>query len=144
MNNHITLLKREISKKLSEFSSVSFHKLEPNVRVEYTCDQTLIVSIQKESVLLKGNRCQIYRIFIESPESEKYSSVGWVLRDTIDRCMICALNGADLSHCFACGNLMCNICLMYETIVLGLETLGNVKVCMMCCWGQVIIVSIDI
>jgi len=139
MDNHFNLLKREISKTIRDFS-VSFENLDSNVKIESYRDQTTVISIQREFILLKGSNSEIFRIFVESPTSGKYSTVGWVLKDNISSCMICATNFVDsnnLGHCFACGNIICNKCSMNDYIVEFLESLGSVKVCMGCCWGQV-------
>ncbi len=96
--------------------------------------------LQKESVVIKGERIVLRRLFLQTSTTNEYSNVGWVLNVDLDCCMICAtLFSVMLSpqHCFACGNLVCNTCSSNNATIFELQDLGELRVCDQCFWGQV-------
>ena len=141
MNHHITVLRRTVARKLQDLvDNIYCDRLEPYVKFEFRRDHSTSFSIQREFAVLRGSEKEIIRIFVETPTCGKYGSVGWVLEENLTHCMICAseFRGiTDYDHCSACGNLICSLCWIDGYSVEYLESLGDVRVCKMCCWGQV-------
>ena len=87
-----------------------------------------------------GKEQKLRRIFIKTVDSGEYGNVGWMLNEDVNRCTICAKAFGIFRykhHCRACGNIVCNICSKNNVIVDLLVSLGPVRVCDQCCWGQV-------
>ncbi len=99
-----------------------------------------VCEMREETIIMNGHSRQIIRIYVTASDSAKYRNVGWVITSDIDRCMICLLKlscfGAK-HHCRGCGNVVCQKCSDSEAIVDDLHTLGPVRVCVQCYWGQV-------
>lgn len=99
-----------------------------------------IREIREEVVLINGSSRKIRRLFVTSSDSGDYGKLGWVLSHDVGCCMIClvALNTFTAKHhCRACGNITCSKCSDVKAIVLDIHSVGPVRVCKQCFWGQV-------
>lgn len=97
-----------------------------------------IMTIEEESVILKGQKKVIRRMFIKQKNSS-FEGVGWIINEDILNCMICSEEfGLFLRphHCRSCGNVVCHPCSPYNLIIEELKDLGEVRVCIQCYWGQ--------
>ena len=99
-----------------------------------------IFSIQTDEAFIKGNKSLIRRLFMIDKVTSNFFAVGWVINCDIESCMICGtvLTSLFKHHCKACGNIVCDGCSSSMAVVIGLEDCGELRVCDMCFWGQVI------
>ncbi len=84
------------------------------------------------------------RIYINAIDSGMLYSVGWILSNGVEKCMICSTKfgmTVDKRHCHACGNLICNNCSPTNADLRDINLTQPVRVCNLCCWGQVSITS---
>jgi hypothetical protein len=100
----------------------------------------VMTALVEESVLLKGVRRPIKRVFVRTHDSGGYATVGWVSLGSVTYCMICQKelgDGEDDRHnCFACGNVLCGVCCGEYAEVEEIQSLGPVRVCVQCFFGQ--------
>jgi hypothetical protein len=115
----------------------------------------VILDVRSEQIELKGGtKKKVHRVFIQSNDSGSYSKTGWIVRDDMDSCMICAkaLNHVPTSsfslfssankktvgkknHCRACGNIVCEDCGGTKAIVYPMIEMPS-RVCILCNYGQ--------
>jgi hypothetical protein len=101
-----------------------------------------IVALRYGYYIIKGKKKKYHRVFVNCSDSGMYARLGWVLNDDVDHCMICqeAFSDSMISgkhHCRACGDVICNSCSQGRAVVQPVETLGAVRVCGQCFYGQV-------
>ena len=119
---------------------VSSVELESRVKGNSFTRQGIDASLQKEKVIIGGEEVLIRRLFLKSAYSGEYANVGWVIDEDVTKCMICAQQFGIFqgrTHCYACGNIVCNSCGPNEAVIQELEDLPPQRVCHQCFWGQV-------
>lgn len=102
-------------------------------------EEYLLYALQEEDAILNGTKRRIHRVFIRGPDSGTYFTVGWILLNDVDNCIICKkVFGIYLHkhHCRACGNIVCINCSDMEAEVDELIDCGRQRVCKMCYYGQ--------
>lgn len=131
----LVVLKKEV-KHLRRLKKTTVNHVEDN-------HAPFIREIREDTIILKGVSRKIRRVFVDSGDAGDYHKVGWVANGDVDCCMICLTTLSSFSacskkhHCRACGNVTCSKCSDEEAIVLEIHTLGPVRVCKQCYWGQV-------
>ena len=99
-----------------------------------------IREITEESLrTLKGMK-KIRRIFINSPDGGDYTGLGWIINDDIDNCMLCNAEFGYTTykhHCKGCGSVVCHGCSPNKAIVFEISSVGELRVCHLCFFGQV-------
>ncbi len=85
-----------------------------------------------------GSILEVFRVFVYTNYSGDFSKIGWLLCDEIDSCMICTKRLFNKTHCYSCGNILCSNCNDHLALVKSLEILGQVNVCKLCYYEQVI------
>ncbi|RYY82386.1 hypothetical protein EON63_13450, partial [archaeon] len=105
-----------------------------------------VIAVRFEYVTIKGRRRKCHRVFVLAADSGECVKVGWVLNDDMDCCMVChnlfydgMISSSGKHHCRACGNLVCSACSDNHVVVCELMTLGAVRVCNQCFFGQEIV-----
>ena len=99
----------------------------------------LLYALQEEDIIFNGIKRRIHRVFVRGPDSGTYFTVGWILLNDVDNCIICKkVFGIYLHkhHCRACGNIVCINCSDMEAEVDELIGCGRQRVCKMCYYGQ--------
>lgn len=84
-------------------------------------------TIENDSVIVK-------RVFIDTPKSDRFLEVGWVLNEGISCCLGCHKDFSTFTrrhHCRGCGTLMCKSC-SYYAMIDGFPTIGKQIVCSRC------------
>jgi len=69
----------------------------------------------------------------------EFEGVGWIINEDINDCMVCGIPFGIFRwphHCRSCGNLVCNTCSPEVAEIYELSSLGPVRVCVQCFWGQ--------
>lgn len=93
--------------------------------------------VDNEEIIVGGVSQVVHRLYIQTPGST--NNVGWVINSSLTSCMVCGLAFNYMRwqhHCRACGNLVCNPCSPQKVTIVELKELGEVRVCVQCCWGQ--------
>jgi hypothetical protein len=96
--------------------------------------------VKEEKLSLKGQQTVVQRVYSQTNDSHKISSVGWVISSDIRSCMICNDDFGPLlhkHHCHACGNVICQRCSPSKAPINGVVSVADVRVCDQCFWGQV-------
>jgi hypothetical protein len=81
----------------------------------------------------------VHRIFVNGIDYPEYRTVGWLLYDDVDFCVICNTAFGFFTYkyyCYACGNIVCHACSPYTVIISELSDAGLKRCCTQCCWGQ--------
>jgi hypothetical protein len=100
--DHLLLIEEESSLSEETFSNLYKNK---SSRVISSASK-LYASFKKEKIILLGEKKEARRIFINTPKSGNYASLGWLLKVDIPVCMICSdelFSMGDKIHCRACG-----------------------------------------
>lgn len=101
----------------------------------------VITGLRAESLNIGGITKTYRRVYVLCPDSGNYSHVGWILTSDADNCMVCGTvfpNSSGVKHhCRACGNVICDKCSKNRAIVTPIDSLGLVRVCSLCSYGQV-------
>lgn len=139
---HIEFIRVKASKQLVALrNEVKSHKRLKKTTINSVGESSApyIREIREDTILIKGSFRKIRRLFVTSGDSGKYGSLGWVLSSDIDCCMVCltALDKSIKHHCRACGNVACGQCSENKAVVLDIHSVGPVRVCKQCYWGQV-------
>jgi hypothetical protein len=115
-------------------------------------EQELARTINNLSPHVKGIRVKtigngpVNRVYVESKDTGILGSVGWVVNDSITTCMSCPNTFGFFTwkhHCRACGNLVCNNCSNKQSLLSGLEQLGEQRICNECVSKQVMLILIN-
>lgn len=93
-------------------------------------------SLEQETVLVKGKKTVVNRIYVSCPDSGDYGKLGWILSVDVFHCMVCGDKFGCKHHCRGCGIVICSSCSDWA-IVDELKDLGKLRVCRLCYWGQV-------
>jgi hypothetical protein len=105
-------------------------------------NEIFIDDITEESLLLNEKTQEVYnvhRIFVQSVDSYDYCNVGWIVNEDMPVCGLCRIEFTPFDykqHCKACGNICCHECSKNVTKIAGLESLGGLRVCNLCFYGQ--------
>lgn len=100
-----------------------------------------VTDITDEKIFVNGTEHRIKRVFVKTSDSGNYANVGWVVKSEISYCMLCSIAFGMFTyqhHCKACGNVVCNNCSLNLVAVVEIESVGPVRVCNQCYWGQVL------
>lgn len=136
-NRPFAALKNEFIRKRSR---------QTNSTDNYSQERSLLTSqmtmVREVSYFIQGEKHKYHYIFVQSEDSSDYSKVGWVLSDDAKQCMVCFTSFPLLMprkhHCRACGNVVCKKCSPELVEIEGLESLGPLRCCIQCYFGQVI------
>lgn len=96
----------------------------------------------QEVITLRGLPRTVTRYYVTY--SNGFRGVGWIIDSDIDCCIICNNEfGFFLRkhHCRSCGNIICHDCSDNFVIIEEMNDLGEQRVCNMCYWGQVGVLS---
>lgn len=107
-------------------SKSSLASLPPNV---------VIIDLKENKIQLsQRNTISIYRCFIRTNESDILNSIGWIVNESCNHCLVCIKKFSFLRrkhHCRRCGNIICSDCKRKERLPL-LEEFGELVVCKTC------------
>ena len=140
MSIHLSFIAGVVTKSYESLQSeIKFatHHFHSNAAYQLSNHVTGMVS---ETTVINGRELEIHRIFVHTPDSGNYETVGWVLACDVKHCMICSASFGFFTyqhHCVACGNIVCQKCSSSEALVFEIQQLGPKKVCDQCYWGQV-------
>lgn len=140
-NSHLDLLKTSVIKPLSVLrKEVNTYKSSSN---HQNYGEVYLSDILEELIALdmvKNKKIPARRIFVHSNEGGVYNEVGWIIYDDIEYCMLCKKAFGVFStkmSCYACGNVFCAQCCYQEAYIFEIQSLGKLRACDLCCYGQV-------
>lgn len=98
-----------------------------------------ITGLRAETLNIAGVSKLYRRVYVLCPDSGTYFHVGWILNCDAENCMVCGtgFRSSSKHHCRACGNVVCDKCSKHRAVVSPLDHLGPLRVCNLCCFGQV-------
>lgn len=137
----VDLLKQSAIKPSSDFQ----HNLEKRFSIANLKEvsEGMLMFVDQEEVLMNGKPRMIRRLFLQprnaDSTSNSFSCVGWVVNEDINSCMVCGIEFGMFRwphHCRSCGNIVCHPCSPETATVVELQDLGEVRVCVLCYWGQ--------
>jgi hypothetical protein len=130
MKHVISCSLSEVKKELVAYQRRKFNIFQESIKPH-------IYGLRLETVHVCGETMYYRRVFIKCEDSGEYAKVGWILNEDCAHCMICRKQLSLRHHCRACGNILCSSCCDIFEYVDLIESLGPVRVCMLCYYGQV-------
>ena len=94
-----------------------------------------IWDVRRKDKVVHDEDITVHRIFVCAPDSGNLSNVGWVSNRGVTFCQLCFSRFGLFTgrhHCRACGNLICQHCSPYNTLLFGFESLGPLRTCTKC------------
>lgn len=148
MAAHVEYLRQSATKALSILRKEAGTNKSAGLTVS-TCRDPTLIDIVEESFVMDpsaGKKIPIRRIFVASVEGGAYNDVGWVVHADLEACMLCKQGfGTFFSSkysCHACGNVCCASCSSQTAYIFEIQTLGPLKVCALCCYGQELVYAV--
>jgi hypothetical protein len=130
------MLKENVQKPASSFEH--YKQTTRMTMSEYANITDATMFVEEEDIRIAGVQRKVRRLYVK-PQHSDFVGVGWIINEDIPNCMVCGQSfGMFLwpHHCRSCGNLVCHPCSSETVPIVELESLGEVRVCNQCYWGQ--------
>lgn len=130
------MLKENVQKPAASFEH--YKQTTRMTMAEYKNIQDATMFVEEEEIKVAGIKRKVRRLYVK-PEHSDFVGVGWIINEDIMNCMVCGESFGMFRwphHCRSCGNLVCHPCSPDTVTIVELESLGEVRVCVQCYWGQ--------
>lgn len=97
---------------------------------------TKIVDVREMSIARADSELIVQRVYVESTDSGDLKSVGWIINEGIDCCLVCSRKFSTFfcwrHHCRTCGLIICDSCTRGQFHIDGKKDVGPQRMCKSC------------